>query len=477
MTEGRHLPPFAGVGMPSVSGATHVVLALLSVLASGCGPIVVWHGRSPDRVRRAVIVEEGARQRIVVDGQASEPFDAVGFTHLAWTSRGPVVPVERSGRWHVSAAGELGPAFEAIGELLVRGERLVYAAQDEEGWRVVDGGVAGPAFESLRAGSLALDAEGRRLLYIGRDREGEHAVIDGEPGPAFDRVAALGLGAKGALTGYVGVRSDGADVVIDGRVVASGDEVRELALATSEPRWAAIVVRHDQRLVVHGARSYPAPSAEQLAIAAGGGSVAWLAPAGGTVEVWRDGAHLASHLEVDRLRFVPASGALLYVAREADGAHVVHDGAVGPRLAAVEALVASEAGHVGYAGRRGVGRVVVIDGAVRYRGEWAGGLTLAARSDRYAFIIREAGRRFVVTPDARVELARPFVDTLVLDPEGERWAIAVADPRTRRLDVVVDGRVAAPLDMDEVSAAVLQGRDPVSVVRAIVLGELERSHE
>jgi len=449
-------------------------VALLCLLAAGCGPIVVWHGRSPDRARRAMIVEEGERQRIVVDGHASEPFDAVGFTHLAWTSRGPVVPVQRAGRWHVSAAGELGPGFEAIGELLVRADRLAYAAQDERGWRVVDDGVAGPAFDSLRAGSLALDAEGRRLLYIGRDAQGEHAVVDGEPGPAFDQIAALGLGAKAALAGYVGVRGGGADVVIDGRVVASGDEVTELALASSEPRWAAIVARRDHRLVVHGARSYPAPSAEQLAIAADGAHVAWIVPTGGTAQVWLDGAHLASHLEVDRLRFVPGSSALLYVAREADGAHVVHGGEVGPRLASVEALVASDAGHVGYVGTRGIGSVVVVDGVVRHRGEWAGALTLAARSDRFAFVAREAGRRFVITPDARVELVRPFVDTLVLDPDGERWAIAVADPRTRRLEVVVDGRVVAPLDVDEVSAAALQGRDPVTIVRAIVLGELNR---
>jgi len=451
-----------------------IARAILTLaLATGCGPLVVWHGRSPDRAHRAVIVDEGGRQRLVVDGEASEPYEAVGFTHLSWTARGAVVPVRTGGLWRMMSHGDLGPAYDAIGEIVTAGDRVAYAAQDRAGWRVVDRGVPGPVFESLRAGSLAIDGE--RLLYVARSAGGEHVVIDGEVGPAYERIGALGTGAKGTLTGYVGVHGAGADVIVDGRVVMRAGDVRELVLAKGEPRWAAIVEGDGERSVVHGARTFPSRTAEQLVLSDDGTRVAWIALAPGAAEVWLDGARVGSHLGVERMRFVPRTGALIYVAREAEGVRVVHDGARGPRLRTVESLVVSQAGHVGYVGTRGVGSVVVIDGALRYRGEWAGGLVLAERSEGFAFLVRDAGRRFVVTSERRVELARPFVDTLVLAPDGARWAVAVADPRTRRLDVVVDGVAVAPLDVDEVSAARLAGGDPVEVVRAIVRGELTRA--
>lgn len=440
----------------------------LLVLASGCGPVVVWHGRSPDRARRVVVMEEEGRQRLVIDEVPGADFDAVGFTHLRWSAGGPVVPVQVDGRWHVAVGGELGAGHDAIGEVVVSGARVAYQALDEDGWRVFVDGAPGPAFESLVAGSLAFG--GGRLVYVGRDAQGAH-VVDGEVGPPFLRVASLGFGAKGTMVGYVGVHGDGAMVVIEGRTVLRAEAISALVLASGEPRWAAIV--DDE--VVHGEARYPAPSARGLTISGDGAHVAWSVERGDEVEVFVDGHRVGVHLAVERMRFVPRTNALLYVARESDGVHVVHDGVVGPRVASVEALVTSEAGHVGYVARRGVGCAVVIDDELRHRGEWAGGLTLAARSGRWAFLIREAGRRYLITPDARVELERPFVDTLVLDSEGARWAIALADRNERRLDVVVDGQRVAPLDVDEVSAALLQGRDPIEVVREIVAGELARA--
>lgn len=447
----------------------------VALLLAGCGPTVLWHGRSPDRTQRAVVIDDGREQRVVVDGEARRGWEAVGFTHLRWTSRGPVYPALANGRWHLVHGTERGPGYEDLGEILVEGDRVAYAGRDARGWRVVVDGEVGPPFASLRAGSVRFAPEGRRVSYVGRDGEGEHAVVDGVPGPGYERIDRLTFGAKGALVAYVGEQADGVELVVDGRVVARGDEVLELALARDEPRWAALVVVGRAYVLVRDGDAEEVPyGTSELTIAPDGARLAWITPAGPRVDVWVDGERVGTHREVDRLRFVGRTGALVYVAHEESGQRVVSGRRAGPLVTAVEALVVSDAGHFGYVARVDGGRQVFIDGELRQRAEWAGALALAEHGDRWAFVVRRSGRRFVVTPDGRHPVARPFVDTLVLDETGAHWGIAMAEPDTRRVLVVVDGSVVAPLDVDEVTAALMQGRDLTSVVRSIVAGELAR---
>lgn len=449
------------------------IAVIAAIALAGCGPTLVWHGRSPDRLRRAIVLEEDGHQRVVIDGVAQSPWDAIAIEQLAWTPRGLVYPARQGGAWHLVDGDTVGPAFRAIGEV-VANDRLAYAAQDDAGWHVVIDGQVGPAFTWLRAGTLALGSTGR-VVYVADDDTGEHAVIDGVVGPAFERVAGLAFGAKGALVAYAAEDERGAHVVIEDRVGPPLDGVIELALASREPRWAAIV-RVGQKVLVlrDGERVSEHDDASGLAISGEGAHLAWIVPVEGRVEVWLDGARIAEHDAVERVGFVPGSDALLYVARDGDAVRVVHDGVAGPRVAAVDAIEVSESGHFGYVARRGVGRVVVIDGEVRFRGEWAGALALPANGDQWAFLARQRGQRFVVRPTGRVPIGRPFADTLVLDASGAHWALAIGERAARRIAIVRDGAEVAALDVDEVSAAITQGRDPLRVVRAIVTGELSR---
>lgn len=451
-------------------------MILAATLAACGGPLLVWHGHGPDRAHRAELLEEGGAQRMIVDGEAGPPVDAVGLAQLRWTARGVVYPARFGERWRVVVGREPGPEHDAIGEVAVAGDRVAYAALDGDAWRVIVDGDPGPPFTSLRSGTLRFFRDGRRVVYVGRGAGGERAVIDGAAGPAFDRVGMLSIGAKGALVGYVGWTDEGASVVLDGEAVLRAEDVGALELASAEPRFAALVTMDGAPAVVHDGAVVARPAdASRLAISAEGARVAWVARVEGAEELWLDGARAGAHEAIEALRFVPRTGALLYVARDGDRARVVHGGEAGPHAASIESLVTSPAGHFGYVARRGAGRFVVVDGVVRHRGEWAGALALAERSERWAFVARRAGVRWVVTPDGRVEIPRPFVDTLVLDPAGRRWAVAVADRRTRRIEILVDGRPAAALDADEVAAAITQGRDPVEAVRAIVAGELARA--
>ncbi len=424
-----------------------------------------------------MVLEENGRQRVTIDGRAHGEWEAIGFSHLVWSMHGAVYPVLSNERWRLVVGTRRSPAHRAIGDIVVSGQHVAYAALEDDGWHVVVDGTPGPAFQALRARSLLVSEEGR-VLYIARASTGEHAVIDGVVGPAFERIFALGFGGKGRLVGYVGHGAGDSRIVVDGRASEPVDDVLELALAEDEARWAAVVQRGDAHFVLHDGLIVSAPgrSFAELRIAPDGRHVAWLAEEGEATSVFRDGRRVGTHDEVSQLLIVPRTGAVLYVADEDGGARVVHGETRGPLVRSVVSIATSDAGHFGYVARHGIGRVVVVDGEVRHRGDWAGALTLAARGDRWAFIARRAGRRFVVTPEGRTPVGRPFVDTLVLDSEGRHWALAVPDRRTRRVDVIVDGNVVAPLDFDEVSAAMQAGgSDPVEVVRRIVRGELERA--
>jgi hypothetical protein len=436
---------------------------LSALLALGCaGPIVVWHGRSPDRTRRAQIIEDELGQHAVIDGAADPPFSAIGVTHARWLGGSLIYPARTADGWHLVQNGALGPAYEAIGDITIHRDRLAYCVQDREGWRVIAGGERGPAFRSLRAGSLQF--AGDRVVYIARDDRGERVMIDGVEGPIADRVEDVSFGDKDRFIAYIARRADGERIVAEDRESPPFDDVLELRTAQDAPRWAAIVRASDGTKVLHdGAQIGADGELHDVRISPRGDHVAWI---DGASDVYLDGARVGSHRAVERIR-VAASG-LLYVGRDEDGAHVIHRGVVGPAVRVVDAVESNDAGHWGYVAQLGIGRVVVIDGVVRFRGEWAGALTLAAESDRWAFVAREAGERFVVTPEGRFAVDRPFVDTLTIDARGH-WAIV-----TGALEIVADGSRVASIDPDEISAALTQGRDGIEVVREIVRAELAR---
>ncbi|MCB9594339.1 MAG: hypothetical protein H6719_16530 [Sandaracinaceae bacterium] len=447
-------------------------------LAVGCGPVVVWHGRGPARARRAVVLEEDDRQRLLVDGAPQGEWDAIAISHLRWDEAGLVYPARAGERWHLVVDGEAGPPYEAIGEIATAGTRVAYAALDPEGWHVVVDGVAGPAFTSLRAGTITFGRGGRSLAYVGRDRSSERVVVDGRMGPRFDRVRGLVSGAKGRAFAYVGDDEDGSSVVVGGQRGERFDDVLELALASEEPRWAALAVRGEALVLLRDGEAFPVDDgAADLQLSPDGSHVAWVSRRGGAQGVWRDGERVGTFASVLRVRIVPRTGALLVLVEEDGGVRVVHEGSRGPRFDTVTGPLVSAAGHWGYVGYRDAGCAVVVDGAPVFRGEWAGALELAERADRWAFVARRAGRRFVVTADGPVAVPRPFVDSLVLDPEGRRWGLAVAHVDSRRVSVIVNGREVAPLDLDEVAAGQTQplsGRSASEVVRGIVAGEIAR---
>lgn len=441
--------------------------ALLALVLAGCAPTLVWHGRGPERRHELRVEEDGEGQRVLLDGEALARGEAVGLAALGWTDAGdPVYALRREGRWHVGVGAALGPGHEAVGAPVIAGRRVVYPALDGDVWRVIDGGEAGPPFASLLAGAITLAPEGRRLAYVGRDRAGAHAVIDGRVGPAWDDVLGLRFGAKGALVVHAGFDERGAALIVEGEVALRVHDVRELSVADDAPAWAAIVDTSDGRQVVRGVERrivarHPVERADGLALAPDGGAVGWRDEAG----VWVDGARVSPCARADGLAL---PGGRPVFRCHAEGGVRVHAPGPGPRFDAVDGpfIAGRRYAYVGH--RRGAGSAVVIDGALVFRGEWAGALQLTPTG--HAFLVRRGSRRFVVTDGGEAEVPRPFVDTLVY--EGGRWAVAVADREARALRVLVDGEEVAELDPSELASALARGVEPAEAARAVVEGEL-----
>src|SRR5437868_7057890 len=124
----------------------------LAAMLGACGPHLVWHGRSGDRVHEVRIIDDHG-QHVVIDGVHGPTFDAVPIGTLAIDGAHVAYAARRAGRWHVVVDGHEGPAYDAIGELVYRADGLgaVYAAQIGRQWRVVAGDREGPALDSLLA--------------------------------------------------------------------------------------------------------------------------------------------------------------------------------------------------------------------------------------------------------------------------------------------------------------------------------------
>ncbi len=446
------------------------------LLLWGCGasgPLVAWHGRSPDGLHRVAVVEGDGVQRLIVDGRELGEWEAIGFDHVIWAQSGIAAPVKEDGAWHVFESGTLGPPYEAVGELSATPAGVVYAARDGAGWHVVVDGEPGPPFRSLRAGSLVVRRG--RIAYVARGARGEHAVVDGRVGPRHRRVERLSFAGKGERAVYVAYDEDGARIVVDLTPGDIAEAVHELAVSPRVPRWAAIVERNGRLYLDHdGSRAEIPRGARELALSTDGAHVAWVVPSGEGVNVWRDGEPGARHVDIRHLTFVPGGDELLYVAEAVDGHRLVHDSGSSARFDRIEPPVVSASGHWAYVGHRNAGSVLVVDGEVRFRGEWSSSPVLGTTGDGWAAVTRHGARRHVVTARGTTEIQRPFVDTLVVDAEGAHWAIVVAAP-SRQLRVVVDGRDVAALEVDEIAAQVTIGRDGLSATRDIVRSELVRA--
>lgn len=446
-----------------------VAASALAVVA-GCVPTAIWSGHSADRRHALEVVREADHERVIVDGVRREAYDSVAAWSLE-TAGARVVYAARLGRdWIVVDPGRPRARWDGIGALVLAGAHTAYAAERGGRWQVVVDGVAGAPWPELLAGSLRLSPDGAHAAYAARDRAGVHVVVDGAASPAYDGVAQLAFApdahiasaAPGAQVAYVARDRAGVRVVVDGVAGPVFAEIGRVALAGATAVYPARDA--DGWRVIAGGRALSPAYRAVRAIAARDGHVAWIAreqpaaagsagsPSAAGDLVACDGTVVgrAPAIDPDRLALI-AGCDLAYVATGASGARVVH----GDRAASYDAVgkLVVAGGRVAYAARTGARWQIVVDGAARDAGAFAGDPVFSPDARRLAYVAR-AGRRWVAVVD---DHAFPFdvvvEGTLAFSRDGRRWAVIGGDLAREQLFFAVDGTRRVPLASAELYSA------------------------
>ena len=146
-------------------------------------------------------------------------------------------------------------------------------------------------------------------------------------------------------------------------------------------------------------------------------------------------------LRADTLRVV--EGRAVYVGRDGRGDHVVVGEAIGEAYAAVHGLAVGAKGRtVGYAGVRGDGEDIVIDGAVVARVDEVLELALAADAPRWAAIVAQGEDTVLVhgTDDGAIERVRaPILTHLRISDDGEHALCLRSEVDGSAIEVWLDG--------------------------------------
>lgn len=430
--------------------------ALGLVLVTACAPKVVWHGKSPDRVRDLRVVEHHG-QFVILDGKRGPTYDGIAIGALAFSpdSRHLAYAARRGKYWRVVADGREAAPFEGIASLTfsANSAHLAYAAQLGNTWRAVIDGRAGPAFDALLANTLTFGGDaGTHVGYVATRGAAYHAVIDGGVGPAFDGVAGLTFNDDGAHSGYLGRRGDNAFAVIDGVQGPAYTTIDSLALAGTHTGY--IANDHDRwHAVIDGVVGPAWDLARGVAFSPDGSHVAYVARRSqGETFVVVDGIEGTSYtgLRPATLTFARGATQPSFVAQRDFRFFAIHDGVEGPAFDDIRTPVYSGDGqHWAYVGRLSDHDVPVIDGVEHARERTITELAIAGHGGKVAYVAQR-GANSVVLVDGREHIFDLVLDgTVVFDASGAHWGCIAGVRAEKKFYVVIDGVRTTTLDINE----------------------------
>ncbi len=200
---------------------------------------------SPDGRAVAFLARRGAAAFAVVDGVPRGPFAGVAAHHFG----PPEVLVVDDGGWRVQVDGVPSEVVSAVGAVHVEAGRVAWLARrDGQAW-VRDGDAAHGPYDAVQP-ALARDATGA-LVFAAKRGDGWHVSRGAEVTGPWVKVEDVQV--RGAHLGFVGVRVERDVVVHDGRELASWDWAGSLALSPDGTRVAYLARRGAaSRLVVDG---------------------------------------------------------------------------------------------------------------------------------------------------------------------------------------------------------------------------------
>ena len=427
-----------------MSTARWLILAL-ALLSSACvGHYRVWYGHSPDRMHRVEVIEKRGHQQLRVDDEPPRRYLGVGLETILFSedSSRLAYAAEIDAGWVVVVDGVASRPWTGIGEILFGPDhRLAYIAEDAGRWRVVLEGTLSPSFEAVMQGSLTFSPDGRRLAFVMAEGDGFRVVVDGEPGPFYQAIGALRFDQESKRLAYVVQREGQQYLALNGRLLGPFLLLADYTLGP-EGRLGMLVRRDEGwRAVVDGQESEAFDNLGTIHFSQDGRH-AYTAQRGGHWFVVLEGTPSPAYTSVEQLVFT--RDLLVYQACLGKDAFVVVDGTHGPPLKRVGRLALSPDGaHLAYLGL-----------------PWGGSLSVFHDGAVYAVPYALDG-------------------SLVLSDDGRRWACLVLKEEGD-IDVVIDGELRLPFDLEEMTARVMLTSDAPSarhekMLRRWVKAELDTS--
>ena len=104
----------------------------LAVCTGACGPLVVWHGHSPDRRHRILLLERGDTQFVRLGEREGPRFDGIATPTITFSpdNHRLAYAARQEDVWFVVLDDSVGAYFDGIGPVVFSPDsrHLAYAA-------------------------------------------------------------------------------------------------------------------------------------------------------------------------------------------------------------------------------------------------------------------------------------------------------------------------------------------------------------
>ena len=397
-----------------------MTLILVLVLCGCSKEYLVWYGHSPDRLHRVEVIEKDKRQQIKMGETLSQPYLGVALKTIVFSedSRHFAYAAMTDEGWIVITDGEHSRPWTGIGEVLFGPkQQLVYVASDLGGWHVVVDGVPSVSFEAVMQGSLTFSPDGYHLAYVVAVGNQFRVVIDGKLGFLYESVAALRFSPDSEQIAYIVRNGLHQYIALDDKLLGPFNQIADFTIGRNG-RLGILVRDHDGwRTVIDGQEGEVFDNLSSIQFSRNG-QYAYAAERDNSWVVIQNSTHSPIYDSVKQLTF--AKETLFYEASLGDDTCIVTNNIRGPLLKWVGRLIVSPDGlHIAYLGQPCGGNISVFHNATVH-----------------------------AVPNA-------LNGTLVLSDDYQHWACLVQDEIDGTIDIIIDGQLRYPFDLEEMMALIM----------------------
>lgn len=411
----------------------------------GCGPRRIWEGKSPDRMHRVEVWQDGQQQFVRVDGRDEHPYLAIGIGGFSWSPDAAHVayPADTSAGWVVVAQGKLRGPWLGIGEIVwsLDGTQLAYSATDRRLWTVVRNSSQGRYFDAIMQGSIVFSPDGDHLGYIVQDGRWIRAVVDEKPGPKFEGIGHFAFSADSRHHVYAARLEGVSYLVVDAQRLSGYETIADLVISPGGFRWAILARKNGRWHAVIDDDVGPAfDSIASPVFGPDGRRIAYAAKRGDKALVIVDGQESAVFDQIlpGSVVFDAKGDHLAFTARTGKSWRVIADGRAGKEYIEVSVPQLSE-NSLAYVARMGDHHHVVVNGLEGPPFDSVEDLLFAADGTRYGYVAKKNRESFVVIDSTPKKYDVVIENTLVFSADGRHWACLVGDTHQKKFHISVDG--------------------------------------